>query len=58
MYLGIGLYLLVKPGVLGSYAPSVQTILGAIFLCYGIFRLYIVIQRQRWMKKQEQEHEN
>lgn len=55
MYLGIGLYLLVKPGVLGAYSPNVQLVLGVIFLLYGIFRLYIVIQRQRWMKKQQEQ---
>ncbi|MGZ5244583.1 MAG: hypothetical protein ACXWEY_03200 [Bacteroidia bacterium] len=55
MYLGIGLYLLVRPGVLGAYSPNVQTVLGIVFLVYGLFRLYIVIQRQRWIKKQQEQ---
>lgn len=55
MYLGIGVYLLAKPGVLGAYAPSVQTTLGIILLVYGVFRLYIVVQRQRWIKKQQEQ---
>ncbi len=59
IYLGIGLYLLIKPGVLDAYSPTVQTTLGVVLLLYGIFRLYMLRQRNRWLKKQQEKlHED
>jgi len=59
IYLGFGLYLLAKPGVLEGYSPNVQTGLGIILLLYGLFRLWIIIQRNRMIKKQnENEQQN
>ncbi|RYD83668.1 MAG: hypothetical protein EOP53_00175 [Sphingobacteriales bacterium] len=55
IYLGMGLYLLVKPGVLSGYSPNVQLVLAIVLLFYGGFRLYILIQRNRWIKRQQQQ---